>query len=94
VSRATASDRSGREVQWESPDGARECAYCGRPFTDETLLALHRGHTHPGELSAAERMAFEDAYEAEEREIREFRLKAIGLLVVLYFGFLVVYAVI
>jgi hypothetical protein len=58
------------------------------------LLALHRGHSHPEELSASERTAFEDAYEAEEREIRRFRLKAIGLLVVLYFGFLIVYAVV
>jgi hypothetical protein len=90
----TARDLSGREVECESRGGTHECPYCGRPFADGELLALHRGHSHTEELTAAEQEAFENAYEAEEQEIREYRLKAIGLLVVLYFGFLIVYAAI
>jgi hypothetical protein len=73
-------------------DDAEICHYCGRPFADETLLALHRGHAHPDEVTDEERAAFEEAYEAEQGEIRLFRLKALGALILLYFGFLMVYA--
>lgn len=75
-------------------EGASVCSYCGRPFADERLLALHRGQTHRGELGDNERAAFEDAYADEQAEIREFRLKALGALVLLYFGFLIVYAIV
>ena len=94
MSDSPARDLSGRPVEYDPGPATHECDYCGRPFTSEELLALHRGHTHPEELSAAELAAFEAAYEAEEEAIRLFRLKAIGLLVALYFGFLIVYAVV
>jgi hypothetical protein len=77
----------------ESADAA-VCEYCDARFADEELLALHRGHDHPDTLSEAEREAFEAAYEAEQADIRRFRLKALGALVLLYFGFLMVYAVV
>jgi hypothetical protein len=70
------------------------CDRCGRPFEDETLLDLHRGHVHFDDLSEDEISAFETAYEDEDEAIRLFRLKALGTLILLYFGFLMVYAVV
>jgi hypothetical protein len=69
------------------------CAHCGAPFADDELLALHRGIDHADALDGAEREAFEDAYEAESEDLRLFRLKALGALVVLYFGLLMMYSV-
>lgn len=77
-----------------SPDAdPHRCHYCGAPFSDDQLLALHRGLTHGDELSAEEHEAFEEAYEAETEAISRFRLKALGLLVVLYFGLLMAFSV-
>ncbi|MFD1634939.1 DUF7410 domain-containing protein [Haloplanus ruber] len=70
------------------------CERCGRPFTDERYLALHRGLDHPSALSAAEREAFDTARTKEEEALQRFRLLALGGLVVLYFGFLMTYAVV
>jgi hypothetical protein len=70
------------------------CERCGRPFATEQYLALHRGLDHEGDLSAAEREAFETAHESEVEELRRFRLLALGALVALYFGFLMTYAVV
>lgn len=74
-------------------DGPLTCAYCGRRFAEDDWLALHRGLEHSDAITPTERAAFEAAYEAEEAELRFFRLQALAALVVLYFGFLVVYAV-
>jgi 5-methylcytosine-specific restriction endonuclease McrA len=71
-----------------------ECGYCGRPFADEDLLALHRGHAHPDRLTGAEQAAFEAAYETETGEMRRFQLKAAGLVILLYFLLLMVYALV
>lgn len=78
------------------PPGATThvCARCGRPFADEEYLALHRGLDHADDLSAAEREAFEAAHESEVADLRRFRLLALAVLVVLYFGFLMTYAVV
>jgi len=77
------------------PDAtAHVCERCGRPFTDETYLALHRGLDHPSTLSTAEREAFDAARSEEEESLQRFRLLALGGLVVLYFGFLMTYAVV
>jgi hypothetical protein len=81
-------------IDYEDYPEAAACPYCGAPFADEELLALHCGHEHREDLTDAEREAFDDAYEAEQAEIRRFRLKALGGLVLLYFGFLMVYAVV
>jgi len=70
-----------------------DCPYCDRTFTDETYRNLHLGHRHEQRLSTDERAAFERAYEQEEDEITLFRYKALGLLVLVYFGFLLAYAV-
>jgi hypothetical protein len=88
------------EVSYDRPPGERdgetphECGYCGRPFATPQLLALHHGHAHAGDLTDAERAAFEEAYEAETAEIRRFQLKAAGAVILLYFGFLMLYAVV
>ena len=67
------------------------CRACGRAFPDSRLLVLHRGVRHPKHLTEAERDEYREAYRAEEREIRSFRLRALAVLVVLYFGFLFLY---
>ena len=71
-----------------------ECERCGQPFAGEERLALHRGLEHPGDLDEAEVEAFREAHADEEADLRRFRLKALGTLVVLYFGLLMVYAVV
>ena len=73
---------------------AVECGYCGRPFADEALLALHWGHAHPGRLSDEEQERFEQAYDAETTEMRRFQLKAAGVVILLYFLLLMVYALV
>lgn len=72
---------------------APRCSYCGEPFPAERLLALHRGLDHYEALDEREREAYEDAYLAENEDLRSFRLRALAALVVLYFGFLMIYAV-
>ncbi|WP_246983427.1 C2H2-type zinc finger protein [Halorientalis marina] len=77
------------------PDGDDHvaCEYCGAPFADEELLALHRGLDHEGRLTETEREAFESAYGDEAEDIRLFRLKALAVLVALYFFLLMTYSV-
>ena len=86
------------ETRADHPDdGSGEpytCGYCGRPFAREEWLTLHRGVDHEGAMSDAEREAFRAAYEAEEEDIRMFRLQAIGVLVLIYFLFLIVYGLV
>ncbi|MFB6157023.1 MAG: C2H2-type zinc finger protein [Haloferacaceae archaeon] len=73
---------------------AFECERCGRPFARERYRALHRGRAHPSALTAAEREAYEDALADERADIRRFRLVALGVLVLAYFGFLFAYALV
>jgi hypothetical protein len=68
------------------------CGYCDRPFAEASYLALHRGLAHADRVSDAEREAFETAYEDEQAALSRFRIVALGLLVLLYFGFLFVFA--
>ncbi|MFC7045478.1 hypothetical protein ACFQH6_08730 [Halobacteriaceae archaeon GCM10025711] len=72
---------------------AATCDRCGRSFPDEELLALHCGLDHADSLDATEREAYEAAYDDEAADLRLFRLKALGALVLLYFGFLFAYSV-
>lgn len=73
----------------EPPAGT--CPYCDRPFAKDRLLVLHKGLEHYGHLDEDERRTYEDTYHAETADIRMFRLKVIGTLVVLYFAFLFTY---
>jgi len=69
------------------------CPYCGFELTDDKQLRLHLGLEHYAKLTDEEREAFKETYTQEETELNRFRIVALGGLVVLYFGFLVVYAV-
>jgi len=89
-----ASARSGVAYEVPADRSSVECEHCGRPFAGEALLALHRGHAHADALSGPEREAFENAYDAESKQLRRFRLKALSALVALYFGLLMVYALV
>jgi hypothetical protein len=73
-------------------DGPAACPYCGERFGRARYRDLHLGHVHPEALGEAERAAVEAARDAEAEALRMFRLKALAALVVVYFGFLVVYA--
>jgi hypothetical protein len=75
----------------DSPAG--ECDYCGHPFPTTDRLVLHKGLEHPQQLDDDEEDAFLSARADEEDELRTLRLKALGALVLLYFGLLFMYAI-
>lgn len=83
-------------VETDVPPGApvHACERCGRPFAREERLVLHRGLAHYGDLTDAERDAFAAAYDDERADIHRFRIVALGGLVLLYFGFLLAYALV
>jgi hypothetical protein len=93
----TADDRAPAESADEyavpaEADDPLVCQYCGAPFATESYMALHWGQAHADALTDEEQSAYEDAIADEEEELRLFRLKAIGLLVLLYFGTMIAYA--
>lgn len=96
----TGSDAAGNDavagaVAAATPDGPPyPCPYCDRRFTRADWLALHEGLAHEEQLDGVERDAVAAAREAEREALRLFRLKALGALVLLYFGFLVLYALV
>lgn len=71
-----------------------ECEYCQRPFAREEWRALHRGLEHASLLDDDEVEQFRDAYGDEDTALRLFRLKALAVLVAIYFVLLMIYAVI
>ncbi len=81
---------------YEVPQGDDpvRCDRCQRPFRHERYLALHRGLEHPEELTAAEEAAVATARSNESDELAKFRLKALGWVVILYFGLLMTYALV
>jgi hypothetical protein len=88
----TAPDVSDEQTAVPPGETAATCEYCGRPFPDAESLTLHRGLTHYESLSGDEQTAFVEAYRGEEADLRRFRIVALGLLVLIYFGFLLLYA--
>ena len=76
----------------DHPDDRFDCPRCGAAFARERHRDLHLGQTHEGSLSAEEHEAYERAEAAEREELRLFRLKALAALVLVYFGFLILYA--
>jgi hypothetical protein len=81
-------DRADREPR----TGRFDCPYCAEAFARERHRALHLGQAHGAVLSAEEHEAYETAAEAEREDLRLFRLKALAALVLVYFGFLILYA--
>jgi len=75
-------------------DRTHDCPYCDRPFAREEYRTLHVGLDHPDDCTESEVEAFQAAYREESEELRLFRLKAVGALVVLYFGFLFTYSLV
>jgi hypothetical protein len=75
----------------DSPAG--KCEYCGHPFPTTDRLVLHKGVEHPRQLDDDEEDAFLSARADEKDELRTLRLKALGALVLLYFGFVMLYAI-
>lgn len=75
-----------------APGDPAVCTYCGARFADDELLALHRGLEHGSDLDDDERAAYADAVASERDDLRLFRLQALVALLVIYFGFVLVYA--
>ena len=69
------------------------CPYCGFQLPEEQQYRLHLGLEHYSRLDDADRERFTSAYSEEEAALDRFRIIALGGLVLLYFGFLLVYAV-
>ena len=80
------------ETRVPSGESPVRCPYCDRPLENEDLLTLHEGLDHWQELDDEEREAFREAYQAETGDLRTFRLKMLGLLILAYFAFLFVYS--
>jgi hypothetical protein len=83
-------------VQTTVPEGetpAGTCEYCGHPFPTSERLVLHKGLEHRRRLDDEEREAFESAYTDERNSLRSLRLRALAVLVLLYFGLLNLYVV-
>jgi len=78
----------GRDTAVSSGETPIRCHHCSQPFSTERYRTLHLGLAHYDRLSEDERAAFVDAYRGETGEIRTFRLKVLGLLVLLYFLYL------
>ena len=76
----------------ETPAGT--CEYCGHPFPTNERLVLHKGLEHHQQLDGSEREAFESEFTGEEDDLRALRLRALAVLVLLYFGFLFIYAIV
>lgn len=76
----------------DTPDEGHDCPHCDRAFARPDYRDLHLGVDHGERLSAAERERYEDALAEEERRLRLFRYKALFVLVLVYFGFVVLYA--
>lgn len=76
----------------DAPGDPAVCSYCGARFVDDELLALHRGLEHGPALDDREWEAYVDAVAAERDDLRLFRLQALVALLVIYFGFVLVYA--
>ena len=92
------------ETAYDVPPGApvHECGICGAPFPSREARTLHRGLVHGGEAEDGATPAgagvtgadFDAARDREETALRRFRLKALGVVVALYFVLLMVYALV
>lgn len=81
---------SNADAASNSPE-SHACRVCGRAFPESRLLVLHRGVRHANALTEGEKEAYVEAYREEEAELHSFRIRALAVLVVLYFGVLFLY---
>lgn len=70
------------------------CPTCDREFASSRLRTLHRGEAHPDHLDDEGWNAVVAAREAEAADLRRLRLRMGLALVCLYFGFVVLYALV
>jgi len=89
-----ADDATGSPTGGDSETADATCARCGERFPTERLRDLHRGLEHYRALDDRERAAYEAAYESETEDLRSFRLRALAVLVALYFAFLFTYSIV
>ncbi len=66
----------------EEPAG--RCPHCDRPFREADLLDLHVCEAHPEAATDAERVAYEDAIEAERDALFLYQLKVTVVLGLTY----------
>lgn len=88
----TAAESRGTDLDVPRGATAHECPRCGAPFARERHRDLHLGLSH-ADLTSEERERYVAASEDERADLRTFQIKALGALVLLYFGFLFTYAV-
>ncbi|WP_440991193.1 DUF7410 domain-containing protein [Haloarchaeobius baliensis] len=93
---SSAENRSADPSDTYVPPGvtAHRCPYCDRPFRRAEQRTLHVGLEHYDRMTDAEEDAFREVYESEEEELGLYRLKLVGGLVLVYFGMLLLYAVV
>lgn len=82
------------ETTVPTDESAVRCPHCETPFPAERVRDLHVGRAHADAADEAERERYVDGVAAERDDLGSFRLRALAALVVLYFGFLFVYAVV
>lgn len=86
-------DRSNVDLAVPADAEVYTCERCGERFPRARHRDLHRGLVHGDDLTEAEREAYATASADEHADLRRFRLVSLGLLVLIYFGFLLLYAV-
>lgn len=81
------------EISVPSGDETYGCPHCGRVFPRARQRDLHRGQGHPAALDDEEVDSYHEAAQSEWDSLRRYRYVALGALVLLYFGFLIAFAV-
>ncbi|QLG51284.2 DUF7410 domain-containing protein [Natrinema halophilum] len=89
---ATSSGVSEAAFDGCSEEPPARCPYCDRPFRQDRYESLHRGLAHSERLTDRERATFERVRSEEYPAIRRVRLYALFVLVLLYFGLLILAA--
>jgi hypothetical protein len=69
------------------------CETCGQEFYTSELFILHRGVRHPATLDKVEQEQYREAYANEQSAIQTFRLRALAVMIALYFGVLFLYVI-
>ena len=72
----------------------QDCPYCDRPFAEADQRDIHIGVDHADAMTDEQREAFEAAWAAEDDALRQYRIIAVGVLVLIYFGLLMTYALV